>query len=300
MLSLPTLILLLAAATFGQAHFASNNTAPFQEDPSGGHVGSSYWASPTRPTDAPNSVRCGRDNMNWAAKTDVLKVRPGDTIEFVLTGATLEPWTWDNEDLVQWENCPEGRGACNTRSNNTDKSIWPFKVLHLGSVIMHLSKVPVSQDIHAYDGSGNWVKIYTLGLEIRKDLWPDVVSWLPFNEGKLPPRFIATIPKQTPGGQYLLRVDQSYFGQYDLDPQIYPSCAQIEVVSDVTGDLPEGINIPEAFQKNSPGMKYVQEHWPNGYTYPGGPLWDGEKLEQDYPPHKDLSLEDGPPDLGSA
>lgn len=53
---------------------------------------------------------------------------------------------------------------------------------------MHLSKVTTGQDVHAYDGSGEWVKIYNLGLEIRKDLWPDVVSWLPFNEGKLPPR----------------------------------------------------------------------------------------------------------------
>jgi hypothetical protein len=53
--------------------------------------------------------------------------------------------------------------------------------------MMHLSKVPMGKDVHTYDGSGEWVKIYTLGLEIRKELsYP--VFWLPENGGQLPPR----------------------------------------------------------------------------------------------------------------
>jgi len=36
-------------------------------------------------------------------------------------------------------------------------------------------------------------------------------------------------------------------------------------------------------------MLYVKD-WPNGYTYPGGPLWDGEKLVQDDPPRLDPDL----------
>jgi hypothetical protein len=31
------------------------------------------------------------------------------------------------------------------------------------------------------------------------------------------------------------------------------------------------------------GMFFTPD-FPNDFTYPGGPLWDGEKLEQDYPP----------------
>jgi hypothetical protein len=35
---------------------------------------------------------------------------------------------------------------------------------HPGPFLGHLSKVPDGQDIHTYDGSGDWVKIFTLGL----------------------------------------------------------------------------------------------------------------------------------------
>jgi len=47
-----------------------------------------------------------------------------------------------------------------------------------GSSFMYLSRVPVNQDIHTYDGSGEWVKIYTLGFELHRsvDNW---ITWLP-------------------------------------------------------------------------------------------------------------------------
>ncbi|KAF2871788.1 glycosyl hydrolase family 61-domain-containing protein [Massariosphaeria phaeospora] len=161
-------------------------------------------------------------------------------------------------------------------------------IVHEGPVMMHLSRAPAGQDLRTYDGSGEWVKIYTLGIEIRKEL-ANPVFWLPHNDGKEAPRFISTIPKQTPAGKYLVRVDQVYYGnsQYNTAPQLFPACAQIEVVSDTTGDLPKGIKIPENLQMDQPGMTSKYEDLPNKYTYPGGPLWDGETLVQDYPPHWD-------------
>jgi len=59
--------------------------------------------------------------MDSAAATDVLKVKAGDTIEFIVVGGMVEPRYWDNRDLVQWDDCPDGRGACNTRSDDPDK-----------------------------------------------------------------------------------------------------------------------------------------------------------------------------------
>jgi len=38
-----------------------------------------------------------------------------------------------------------------------------------------------------------------------------------------------------------------------IEPQLYPSCAQIEVEGAVVGELPKGIHIPEDFSKKSPG-----------------------------------------------
>ena len=56
---------------------------------------------------------------------------------------------------------------------------------------MHLSRVPDGEAIEKYDGSGKWVKFYTLGLEIRKER-PDAVLWLPMEGGeKYPTRVSA-------------------------------------------------------------------------------------------------------------
>lgn len=93
--------------------------------------------------------------------------------------------------------------------------------------------------------------------------------------------------------------------------QMYPSCAQIEVISETTGSLPEGVHIPDVMSPGSPGTYSLQQLFsfmltdivgmtlsPNmynlqsvdqGYTYPGGPIWDGEKLIADQPPSQPRS-----------
>jgi hypothetical protein len=52
-----------------------------------------------------------------------------------------------------------------------------------------------------------------------------------------------------------MRADQVYYGSYrdHADPQVYPACAHIEVISDTTGDLPKGVKIPEALRMDQPG-----------------------------------------------
>ena len=77
-------------------------------------------------------------------------------------------------------------------------------------------------------------------------------------------------------------------GYTPFDGQIYATCAQISVESEYSGDLPEGIKIPEGLSKESPGMStslamYRQEVIDEGYVYPGGKLWDGERVVQDGP-----------------
>ena len=56
---------------------------------------------------------------------------------------------------------------------------------HWGPLMVHLSKMPDGQDVHGYDGSGDWVKIFMLGVEVRED---DPAHWILFNREKLPPR----------------------------------------------------------------------------------------------------------------
>ena len=58
---------------------------------------------------------------------------------------------------------------------------------HPGPLIIHLSQVPEDQDVHDYDGTGEWVKIFTMGLEWREDEEPPLY-WRPYNNEELPPR----------------------------------------------------------------------------------------------------------------
>jgi hypothetical protein len=61
---------------------------------------------------------------------------------------------------------------------------------HPGPLLAHLSKVPDGQDTTTYDGSGEWVKIYTLGVELVTDPTTHATSalWLPWNNQQIPSR----------------------------------------------------------------------------------------------------------------
>jgi hypothetical protein len=123
---------------------------------------------------------------------------------------------------------------------------------------VHLSAAPSGEDVSMYDGSGEWTKIYTLGLGPNTEGTDHPVNWLAYNYQKQPPHFIFNIPKQTPAGQYLMRVDIIwsdfyYQGVGHNSSQLYPSCVQIEVESEVKGELPKGVKIPEIFFPEEPG-----------------------------------------------
>ncbi|KAI0443598.1 glycoside hydrolase [Xylaria telfairii] len=265
------------------------------------------YNDPTWPIDRPESIRCGRDNMNHASSTEVLTVQAGDMITFA--HQLNDPAEWTN---AQFLDCPQGRGTC-------DDQGYTMGLFHKGPVVAHLSKVPEGQDVHIYDGLGEWIKIYTIGIRTRGpgDFAGLPFIWLPHNDGKLPPKvsvyaldhkpnfrkaalihkpqFEFTIPRQTPSGQYLLRIDMIWPGtvmkQYNdtLYTQIYPSCAQIRVESDVVGgSLPKGIRIPEDLSPTSPGMMVSEDmHYgrtmDEDFVYPGGLRWDGEELIVDKP-----------------
>jgi hypothetical protein len=70
--------------------------------------------------------------------------------------------------------------------------------------------------------------------------------------------------------------------------QLYPSCAQLNIKSDSKGAFPAGVQIPQIFSPDGPGMETSVEmsqfeKIDEGYEYPGGPLWDGEKMVVDKP-----------------
>ena len=155
---------------------------------------------------------------------------------------------------------------------------------------MHLSRAPDGQDVRTYDGSGEWVKIFTSGMDLKADgtfSWPLYTSY----ESKLPPRvwfklaawifflwltnrlqIVFKIPEQTPAGQYLMRMDLPWSGminQYinhgDVLTQLYPSCAQLNIKSSATGSLPKGVKIPEIFSPDVLGAFVFLLYYPCVY-----------------------------------
>lgn len=87
-----------------------------------------------------------------------------------------------------------------------------------------------------------------------------------------------------------MRMDVIWSGAQpgDIQAQFYPSCAQLDIVSDSTTALPEGVKIPEIFADDQPGIltsRDMLNMWSvdANFSYPGGPLWDGEKLVVDKP-----------------
>lgn len=123
-----------------------------------------------------------------------------------------------------------------------------YGIAHFGPVIVHLSPVPAGQDVRVYDGSGEWLKISTIGIKLSEEHF-NGNQWLPWNGARL----TARLPKQVPAGQYLLRVDQIWPGDDNREAQHYPACAQIEVESDFVGKLPAGVKIPEGLSRDMPG-----------------------------------------------
>ncbi|KAF2121249.1 glycosyl hydrolase family 61-domain-containing protein [Lophiotrema nucula] len=259
-----------------------NNTADFWEDHTIYGVSPFHLRTYMEPTfygDFPESLRCGRDNMAWANGTEVLTINAGDGIEIAHVRQNPDQW----EDSMFY-NCPNGRATCYTDG-------YPADINHPGPLLVHLSKVPDGQDVRTYDGSGEWIKIFTMGLELRPNE-TNPVHWLPYNNQGLPPRFTFKIPAQVPAGQYLMRMDILWPGYYydppysnlsNVTAQHYPSCGQLNIISDSKTPLPQGVKIPEIFSPNSTGMTtnysmYELKKLEDGYEYPGGLLWDGEKL----------------------
>ncbi|KAI0805727.1 glycosyl hydrolase family 61-domain-containing protein [Xylaria sp. FL0064] len=266
-------------------HYIRNKTTPFEERDSSNtnyHV-RLYNAPSYAVRDWPESVRCGRDNMAHAADTDILTIRAGDTLEF--THQRSEP-EWPPE---MWNNCPDGRGSCEYADWNPTGIV---DLNHQESFMVYLSKVLEGQDLHSYDGLGDWVKIYTLGLKLKNDsLHP--VHWIPWNYQEIPAPFMFNVLKETPAGEYLLRVDLVNTGVFEFNfttfpAEVYPSCLQIRVESDFQGSLPQGIKILEDLMHASPGMAtslsmYNSEKVDEDYVYPGGMLWTGTDMIVDKP-----------------
>ena len=131
---------------------------------------------------------------------------------------------------------------------------------HAGPVQAYLSRAPDGSTLKDYDGSGRWFKFGSIGLNpknssvdwLGSSQWRKVSlsrnSWLSgrrnsyltpdvdiHSQEAIIPSF--TIPKKTPRGQYLLRIESSYPRALPNYAQFYVACAHIDVKGSGGGKL---------------------------------------------------------------
>jgi hypothetical protein len=142
---------------------------------------------------------------------------------------------------------------------------------HGGPLFAYMSKAPSTAS--TYDGSGNWFKIYELGIknfadDKRSAAWAaDQLRKVEFK-----------IPKAIPDGEYLLRLEHiALHGAQKLNgAQAYMSCAQIKVTGGAGGSPGPMVKIPGLYNPTDPGLLFNPYYPPlKNYTMPGPKVYKG-------------------------
>jgi len=89
-----------------------------------------------------------------------------------------------------------------------------------------------------------------------------------------------TIPKSTPNGQYLIRVEQIalHLAETYQGAQFYLACAQVNVVGGGSGKPPTTVAFPGVYTGYEPGILINIYSLPSnftGYVSPGPAVWTG-------------------------
>ncbi|KAF2177465.1 lytic polysaccharide monooxygenase [Zopfia rhizophila CBS 207.26] len=147
------------------------------------------------------------------------------------------------------------------------------QVNHPGPTQYYLAKVPEGKTATTWDGSGNvWFKFHTEMPTVDKN---KQMTWPGQNEYKTTN---ATIPKSTPDGEYLLRVEHIalHMAMQPNKAQFYLSCSQIKITGGGSGTPGPLVALPGAYKTNDPGILVnLQNIQPSAYIPPGPAVWSG-------------------------
>jgi hypothetical protein len=180
--------------------------------------------------DGPDIV-CNQGAFKSAGKTEVLTVNAGDEIKLTL-----------------------GVGA---------------KMQHPGPGLVYMSKAPTGS-VKAYDGSGDWFKIFEEGVCDGGDFTS--TAWCDYNRN-----FIAAkIPKDTPNGEYLVRVEHIGVHRSHVNqPEHYVSCMQVKVQGGGNGTPGPMVKFPGAYKATDPYANFSIYNGRKAFPMPGPKVWTG-------------------------
>jgi hypothetical protein len=213
-------------------------------------------------------------DSNWTYVREVSAQTAGDNTDYGKVSPQL------GADMVTSTNLTCGRLASNSAAKTKIATIvagepiafgvseyYGSTIFHQGPAMAYLSKAP-NDDLENYHGDGDWFKIAYWGPSSN-------TTWSSYNAATL--NF--TIPKTTPPGKYLLRMEQYWPLKPATSIQWYVNCAQVEVVGSGGGTPTEFAKFPGTYKASDPGitlpsdMSYYQNL--EKYTPPGPAVWKG-------------------------
>ncbi|KAF2866099.1 glycoside hydrolase [Massariosphaeria phaeospora] len=144
-------------------------------------------------------------------------------------------------------------------------------IVHGGPAQIYLAKVPANTDITKFTGyepNANWFKIVSFAQK-------NDTAWVTLDATEV--KF--TIPKKTPPGLYLLRIE-AFWPNYQVDgTQWYVNCAQVDIVGS-GGGTPSGFaKFPGSYKIDGPGILVSNDQYQSKnlkkYVAPGPAVWTG-------------------------
>jgi hypothetical protein len=143
-------------------------------------------------------------------------------------------------------------------------------IYHAGPALAYMAKVPTGQTAANWDGSGSvWFKVWQVGPVFGGQAltWPTDGTILCVQNGNLAcesnsnvwigaTSVTFTIPKNTPSGEYLVRIEHIalHVAQSSGAAQFYLSCGQVSVTSGGSGTPGPLVAFPGAYQASDPGI----------------------------------------------
>ncbi|KAH6616904.1 glycosyl hydrolase family 61-domain-containing protein [Boeremia exigua] len=142
------------------------------------------------------------------------------------------------------------------------------KFQHPGPGLVYMSKAPAS--VKAYDGSGDWFKIYEEGVCDGGDFTS--TAWCDYNRDWI----AAKIPKDTPNGEYLVRMEHIGVHRSHVNqPEHYVSCLQVKVQGGGSGTPGPMVKFPGAYKATDPYANFSIYNGRKAFPMPGPAVWDG-------------------------
>ncbi|KAK3935162.1 lytic polysaccharide monooxygenase [Diplogelasinospora grovesii] len=147
------------------------------------------------------------------------------------------------------------------------------QINHPGPTQYYLAKVPEGKTAATWDGSGAvWFKFHTEMPTMDKN---KQLTWPGQNEYKTTN---ATVPKATPEGEYLLRVEQIalHLAMQANKAQFYLACSQVKITGGDSGTPGPLVSLPGAYKSTDPGILVnLNTLAPSAYIPPGPAVWSG-------------------------